>query len=112
MSPSLCIEEECSKFSFSGQCCNKFENVASDMDCTIDEYRLIVLQNATKEEVTACTTSCLGGTEVGGIRVYVEDHVRSSISYFCIGVRPHIGKELVHTCKVFFSWGTLLCGNS
>ncbi len=28
-----------------------------------------------QEEVTACMTACLGGTEVGGIRLYVEDHV-------------------------------------
>ncbi len=57
----LCIKKECSKFNFSGQCCNKFENGASDMDCAIDEYPLSVLQNATKKEVHACTTACLGG---------------------------------------------------
>ncbi len=71
----LCIEKECSEFSFSSQCCHEFENGASDMDCTIDEYLLSVLQNATKEEIPACTTACLGGTEVGGTRVYIEEHV-------------------------------------
>ncbi len=105
----LCIEKECSKFSFSGQCCNKFENGASDMDCAIDKYRLRVLQNTTKEEITSCMNLCLGGTEVGGIRVYVEDHVGSPIYEFFIKVCPHVVKELVHTCKGFFSWGTLLC---
>ncbi len=82
------------------------------MDLAIDEYWLRVLQNTTKDEVTSCTALRLGGTEVGGIRVYVEDHVRSSISDFCIRVHPHAVKELVHTHKGFFSWGTLLCGNS
>ncbi len=71
----LCVEKECPKLSFSGQCCNKFENGASDMDCAIDEYWLSVLQNTTKEEVTSYTTSCLGSTEVGGIRVYIKDYV-------------------------------------
>jgi hypothetical protein len=71
----MCIRKECSKFSFSSRCCNEFENGASDIDCAIDEHWLSVLQNTIKEEVIACTTSCLGGPEVGGIRVYVEDHV-------------------------------------
>ncbi len=108
----VCVEKECSKFSFSGLCCNEFENGASDMDCTIDEYWLRVSQNTTKEEVISSMTSCLEGTEVGGIRVYVDDHVGSSMSDFCIGVHPHVVEELVQTHEGFFSWGTLLCGNS
>jgi hypothetical protein len=73
------------------------------MDCAIDESWLRVSRNTTKEEVISCTTLCLGGTEVEGIRVYVEDHVGSSISDFCIGVRPHVVKELVHTREGFFN---------
>ncbi len=100
----LCVEKNYPKFSFSGQCCNKFENGVGDMDCTIDYYQLRVLQNTTKEEVISCTTLCLGGTEVvGGIRVYIEDHVKIPISDFCIGVHPHVVKKLVYTHKGFFS---------
>ncbi len=54
------------------------------------------------------TSLCLGGTEVGGIRVYVEDHVGSSTSDFCTRVHPHVVKVLVHTRKGFFS-GALCC---
>ncbi len=108
----LCIKKECPKVSFSGWRCNKFENGAGDRDCTIDDYWLRVLQNTTKEEVTSCRTSCLGGTEVGRIRVYIKNHVWGPISDFRIRVRPHVVKELAHTCKGFLSWGTLLCGNS
>jgi hypothetical protein len=90
----------------------QFENRSGDMNCAIDDYQLSVTWITTKEEVTSCTISCLEGTEVGGIRVYIEDHVGSPISDFCIRVHPHVVKELVHTCKGFFSWGTLLCGGS
>jgi hypothetical protein len=52
------------------------------MDCTNDEYWLGVLQNTAKEKVTSCKTLCIGGTELGGIRVYVKDHIGSSTSDF------------------------------
>ncbi len=54
----LCVEKESSRFSFSSQCCNEFENGASDMDCAIDEYWLSVSWNATKEEVN-CLHNCM-----------------------------------------------------
>jgi hypothetical protein len=69
---------------------------------------LRVLFNTTQEEVTSCAVLCLEGTEVGGIRVYVEDYVGSSTSDFCIGVCPHIVKELVHMQEVS-SVGALCC---
>ena len=70
----LCIEKQCTKFSFSRQCSNKFENGAGDMDCTINDDWFGVSWNASKEEIASCTTTCLGDTEIGGIGVYVEDH--------------------------------------
>ena len=107
----LYIEKQCTKFSFSSQCRNQFENGAGDMDCTIDNDWFGVSWNATKEEVSSCTTACLGGTEIGGIRLYVEDHVGSSVSDFGIGVYPHVVEELVDMSECLFSRGTLLCGH-
>jgi hypothetical protein len=99
------------KFSFSSRCRNQFENGAGDMDCAIDNDWLGVSWNTTEEEVSSCTTACLGGTEIGGIGVYVEDHVGSSVSDFCIGVCPHVVEELVDRSECLFSRGTLLCGD-
>ncbi len=76
----LCIEKQCTKFSFSSRCRNQFENGASDMDCAIDNDWFGISWNATEEEVSSCTTACLGGTEIGGIGVYIENHVGSSVS--------------------------------
>jgi hypothetical protein len=81
------------------------------MDCAIDNDWFVVLWNTTKEEIASCMTSCLGGTEIGGIRVYIEDHVGSTVSDFCIRVCSHVVKELVDTSKCLFSRGTLLCGD-
>ncbi len=51
------------------------------------------------------------GTEIGGIGVYVEDHVESFVSDFCIRVCPHVVEDLVNTIKCLFGGGTLLCGD-
>jgi hypothetical protein len=51
----------------------------------IHEYRLSVSRNANQEEVTACTTSCLGCNEVEGIRVYVEDMSEALYLIFASG---------------------------
>ncbi len=107
----LCIEKQCTKFSFSSQCRNQFENGAGDMDCIIDNDWFGISWNTTKEEIASCMTSCLGGTEIEGIGVYVEDHVGSSVSDFCIGVRLHVVEELVYTSECLFSGCTLLCGD-
>jgi len=108
----LGIEKQCTKFSFSSRCRNQFENGAGDMDCAIDNDWFGVLWDATKEEVPSRTTACLGDAEIGGIGVYVGDHVVSSVSDFCIGVCPHVVKELVDTIECLFGGGTLLCGDS
>ena len=81
------------------------------MDCAIDNDWFVISSNTKKEEIASCTTSCLGGTEIGGIGVYVDDHVGSSVSNFCIGVCPHVVKELADTSKCFFGRGTLLCSD-
>jgi hypothetical protein len=104
----LCIEKECTKFSFNSQCCNQFENGAGDIDCAIDNDWFGVSWNTTKEEISSCTTSCLRGTEIGGIRVYIEDHVGSSVSDFCIGVRPHVAMNLLTRASAS-SLGALCC---
>ena len=64
-----------------------------------------------RKKTTSCMTLCLGGTEVEGIQVYIQYHVRRSVSDFCIWVCPYVVKELVDAHKVFFSQGILLHGN-
>ncbi len=108
----LWVEKECSKFSFGGRYCNKFEYGASDMDCAIDEYWLSVSRNADKEEAATCTTVCLGGTEAGGIRMYVQDHVWSTIPDFlhwgastCSqGIGSHVEEFLQLVNFVVWQW--------
>ncbi len=78
------------------------------MDGAIDDYQPRVSWNATKEKVTPCTTLCLGGTEVGGIGVYIQYHVGCSVTYFCIRVCPYVVKELIDALRVS-SVGVLCC---
>jgi hypothetical protein len=40
--------------------------------------------------------------------VYIEDHVRSPITDFCIGVHPHVMRNWF-TCARVFSVGALCC---
>jgi hypothetical protein len=42
----LCIEKQCTKFSFGGRCSNKFENCAGDVDRAIDDDWFSISWNA------------------------------------------------------------------
>jgi hypothetical protein len=76
-----------------------FENGTGDMDGVIDDDWLKVSWNAIKEKLTSCKTLHFGVTEVEGIRVYIKNHVGSSVSDLCVGVQPHLVKESVEMSK-------------
>jgi hypothetical protein len=53
------------------------------------------------------------GALVQGIGVYIEYHVGSATSYFCIGVRGHVVvKELVYVVACVFIRSSLLANDS
>jgi hypothetical protein len=75
----LSIKEECTKFYLSSKGSHQFKG---DVNSPIDLKCSTITGNTAKEKVTTGTgmTSSVRGTEVRGIRVYIEYHVRSAIS--------------------------------
>ncbi len=107
----LCIEKEGTEFGFHCGGSNKLEDRAGDVDSTIDEDRVAVTWNATKEEIAPSVTSCLQGAKIGSIGMDVEDHVRCAESNVGIGMCHHIIKKLVDASVGFFCGVALLGGN-
>ncbi len=64
-----------------------------------------------REKVATGAAASVGCAKVGSIRMYVEDHVRSSVGNFSIRMRGHVINELVDTITCLFSGFTLLGGN-
>jgi hypothetical protein len=85
----LRIKEECTKFCLSSRGSHQFEYCAGDVDGAINFNWRIIKGNTAKEELATSSTEWVRGTEVRGIRVHVEHHVRSTISYICFGISGH-----------------------
>ncbi len=81
----LCIKEECTKLCFSSGGSHQFEIGAGDVNSTIDLNWRSITKSTAKEEVATGATASVRGTEVQGIGVHIEYHVRSAISYFGLG---------------------------
>ena len=99
----LSIKEECAKFCLSSRGSNQFENSADDVNGAIDLNWRIIMGNTAKEEEVTDSTASLRGTEVRGIGMHIEHHVRSMILYICIGMSGHVVKELVDAVACVFS---------
>jgi hypothetical protein len=108
----LCIEEECAKLRFSRGGRHQFENSAGDVNIAFDLNWRFIMRGTAKEEDATSVTSSVWCTEIRGIKVHIEYHVRSVISYFGIGMRGHIVNELVYAVVHVFSRQSLLASNS
>jgi hypothetical protein len=86
----LCNKEECAKLCFSSRGSHQFDNCAGDVGSTINLNWKTIMENTADKEVAIGTTSSVRGTEVRGIGVYIEHHVRSGISFFYIGMIGHV----------------------
>jgi hypothetical protein len=104
----LCIEEECTKLRFRCGGSHQFENCAGDVNSTIDLNWRFITKGTVKEELVTGATSRVMCTEIRGIGVHIEYHVRSAISYFGIGMGGHVVKELVYAVTPIFSRQSLL----
>ena len=82
------------------------------MNSNIDLNWRSITRGTAKEEVDTCATLRIRCTEIRGIGVHIEYHVRSTISYFCIGMSGHVDKELVYAAACVFSRQSLLASNS
>ena len=61
-----------------------------------------------KEVVAAGPAVGLGGGEVGGVAVDVEDHVTRVIANDRVWMGRHVVEELVDSLSCFFCWFSLL----
>ncbi len=82
------------------------------MHSAIDLNWISIARGTAEEEVATCMTSRIKCTEIQGIRVLIEYHVGSVISYFGIGMSGHVVKELVYAVARVFSRQSLLASNS
>jgi hypothetical protein len=108
----LCIEIECPKLRFSHGGGHQIENCAGDVNSTIDLNWRSIMRDTAKEEVATGATSYVRCTEIRGIRVHIEYHVRSAILYFGIEMSGHVFKELVYAVACVFSRQSLLASNN
>ena len=112
------IVEEGSKFSFSGTGKHFAHDVAHDMDGAVVGRSWVsgvwrfggVLGVAAEVVIAGCTGASLGGGEIGGITVNMEDHVAGVEAYHSVGVGGTIIKSLEDRLHGFGSWGGLLGG--
>jgi hypothetical protein len=65
---------------------------------TIDGY-------TAKEDVTTGAAASMRGGEIQGIRMYVENHIKSTVSNCGIRMGPHVVKELVNSFLGVLSGG-------
>ncbi len=109
----VCIKEECAKFCLSSVCSHQFENFAGDIGSAIDLNRQTsITRNTAKEGVATGATASIRGTEVRGVGVYIDYHVTSTISYFCIRMSGHVFQELVYAVAYVFSSNSYLASDS
>ena len=87
-----------------------FNDRSQCVDCTIVKYSLGWVRVVGQEEMPPCSTAGSGGTEVGSITVYIQDHVTGEVSDRGIGM----GGTIVQQCLTGFGRGFCafrLCGS-
>ena len=86
----LGIEEEGSRFGFSGGYSNQFEDGASDVNCAIQFDWITVDGYTAKEEITTGTAAGTQGGEIRSIGMYVENHIGCTVSNCSIRMGQHV----------------------
>jgi hypothetical protein len=86
----LGIEEDGSRFDFSGGCSNQLEDGASDVNCAIQFDWITIDGYTTKEEITTGTAASTQGREIQSIGMYVENHIECTLSNCSIRMGPHV----------------------
>ncbi len=107
----LCIKEGGTQFGFGGGSSDKFEYSTCDVDGAVEFDRVAVNGETTKEEVATGMAPCTRGGEIRCVGVDVEYHVQGMVLYDCIGVSPHVIKELLNPFLGVLSWCRLLSSN-
>ncbi len=100
----LSVEKEGTQFGFGHRCSNEFEYCACDVDGTLEFDRIAIDRETAEKDVATCAALCMGGGEIRRIGMDVEDHVRGTVSYDGIGVRPHMVEELHYPFLGVFGW--------
>ena len=71
----LCVEAECSNFSFGCLCHDVLDDFGKDYDGAIELCFVCVAQKM----VSSCSASCVGTVEIRSITVHLKDHVTGAV---------------------------------